>query len=159
MRLISHVIYLLFLGALHGVRYLVVAILQTPAKANKEHPVNTMLEESSLCCIFTCARPSEIVISVQLLGLLVLTKHSGSLCFMCLTVLVRSGCPGKIRPAPPGPPPPAWKFCVPSSHCCHVLTNSQSTQLELSALFFKRKMKAEMKELHITCLVFAHVLI
>lgn len=111
MRLISHVIYLLFLGPLHGIRYLVVAILQTPAKANRKHPVNTKPEESLLCCIFICARPSEIVISVQLLGLLVLPKHGGSACFMCLAVLVLSACPEKAHP-PPTPQATAWKFCV-----------------------------------------------
>lgn len=35
MRLISHVIFLLFLGPLHGLRCLIVAILQSPAKGNK----------------------------------------------------------------------------------------------------------------------------
>jgi len=105
MRLISHVIFLLFLDTLHGVRCLIAATLRSPAKGNKGHPLNSTLQESSLYCILVCARPSEISISVQLLGLSLLPKHSGLLCFMCVAVLIHSGLPGK------SPPHTACKIC------------------------------------------------
>lgn len=59
----------------------IVAILQSLAKGNKEHPLNMMLEESSLYHILICVKLWEISMSSQLLGVSVLTKYSGSLLF------------------------------------------------------------------------------
>lgn len=158
MRLISDVILLLFLDPLYGVRYLIVAIPQSPARVNKEHPLNTAGKESLLYRFLVCARPSEISISTQLLGLMVLPKHRSSPCFMGLAVPMCSGLPGK------SPLRAAWKSLLSSllcnSHCCHILSWQSVYTIRVKCFVFQEADKGrDERAPHTTYFVFAHRLI
>lgn len=158
MRLISDVILLLFLNPLYGVRYLIAAIPQSPARGNKDHLLNTTWEESLLYHFLVCARRSEISISTQLLVLTVLPKHSSSPCFMGLAVLMCSGLPGK------SPLHAALKNLLSSSlcnsQCCHILSWQSVYTIRVKCFVFQEGDEGrDERATHTMYFVFAHRLI